>query len=106
MQPAPGEAPDEKAVNGAEGEVALAGRLARSGHVLEHPRELRGGKIGIQTQPGLQGHLLLLARLLQTPAMLGGPAVLPDDGVVKRNPSPATPQERRLALVRDADGGN
>ena len=38
--------------------------------------------------------------------MIGGPPILPDDGAIKRTAGGAFPQQRRLALIGDTDGGD
>jgi hypothetical protein len=39
-------------------------------------------------------------------APVRGPPILPDDGAVNRAPARPVPQQRRFALIGDADGGN
>ena len=48
----------------------------------------------------------LVAGALQRLAAIGGAAVLPDDGAVDRPAGVALPDQRGLALISDADGGN
>src|SRR5690606_14126247 len=90
----------------AEAELALLGAPARPLHLVEEPLDLRAREIGVEHQPGLAGEKLLLAGPFQPLADAGGPPVLPDDGVVDRLAGGAVPDDRRLALIGDPDGGN
>ncbi len=103
---AAGQVPDQPGVDRAERE--LAARRARAGarHVVEQPLELGAGEIGVEHQPGLRRDRRRLARGAQRVAHRRRAAVLPDDGVGDRPPGRALPQQRRLALVGDADGGD
>ena len=47
-----------------------------------------------------------MALLLEFGAELGGAPILPDNGIVDRLARFPVPDYHRLALVRDADGGN
>ena len=51
-------------------------------------------------------HHLAGAVVLQPLAEFGGPAVLPDDRVVDRLARVAVPENRRLTLIGDPDGGD
>ena len=103
---AAGEAPQQEAVDGAEGEVAPLGGVARASDVVEEPSDLGGREIGVDDQPRLLAHQILVPPGGQPPARIGGAAILPDDGVVDRPAAGAVPQDRGLALVGDPDAGD
>ena len=103
---AAGQPPQQKAVDGAEGEFAALGAFARAGDVVEHPGDLGAGEIGVEQQAGLRRDRRLVAFGLQSRADVGGAAVLPDDGAVDGLAGRAVPHHRGLALVGDADGGD
>jgi hypothetical protein len=72
--------------------------------MVENPRDLGGGEIGIEQQARARGDKRLRALRLQSGADIRRATVLPDDGVVDGSARGALPDERRLALVGDADG--
>jgi hypothetical protein len=100
-----GELPDEPAVDRSEREIAGRGPRARAAHVVEDPRDLGRREIRVEHEARLGAHLGLGALVLQARADVGGSPVLPHDGAMDRLPGAAVPHDRRLALVRDADGG-
>ena len=73
--------------------------------VVEQPRDLRAGEIGVEEQAGPLAEHRLLTGGTQLLAEAGGTPVLPDDGVGDGT-AVAVPDDRRLTLVRDADGGD
>ncbi len=99
-----GESPREPAVDRAEGELAALGPRAQRRIAVEQPRQLRAGKIGIEQQAGAARDLGLVAVCLQASAVVRGAPVLPHDGGRHRATGGAVPEDRRLSLVRDADG--
>ena len=86
--------PDEPAVDGAECE-----RLLRQLRAGEKPLELRRREVRVGNEPCP----LANEAIGKLAATLGGPSVLPDDRPLHGDSAPALPDERRLALVRDAD---
>jgi len=103
---AAGEAPQQKAVDGAEGKPAGLRQGTRAVHVVEQPGDLAGGKIRIEQQPRLGRDLRLMAACAQRIAKIGGAAVLPDDGIVDGLAGGAIPDNRGLALIGYADAGD
>ena len=101
---AAGQPPQQERVDRAERE--LAGARLRG-----EPVDVRGAsswtfvpeKYGSSVSPVSSLDPRLLALRLQLGAALGGAAVLPDDRVVHGLAGLAVPQDRGLALVRDAD---
>ncbi len=79
---------------------------ARALDIVEDPADLGAGEIGVEQQAGLGGEQRFEAICLQLRAQWRGAPVLPDDGVVDRLAGLAVPDQRRLALVGDADGGD
>jgi len=71
--------------------------------VVEQPAELGAGKIRIEQQPGFLAEVRRASLLFQRGAEVGGAAILPDDGAVQRPAGAAVPEQRRLALVGQAD---
>ncbi len=102
---AAGEIPDEPTVDGAEGEFALLGAFACAVDVVEDPGDLGGGEVGIEQEAGAAAHGVFQSSLGKLAAVVGGTAVLPDDGVVDGLASCAVPDDGGFALVGDADGG-
>ena len=80
--------------------------VARAGDVVENPGDLRGAEIGIEQQPGLRLDHRLAAVGAELVADAGRAAILPDDRAVDRLAGRAVPDDDRLALVGDADGGD
>ena len=104
---AAGELPDQPGVDGAERELARP-RRARARRA--RCRASSGSwcrEIGVDHEPGLRaGSASPAPSRLQPLAEVGGAAVLPDDRVVDRLAGRAVPDDRRLALVGDADRGD
>src|SRR5581483_12156499 len=104
---AAGEVPDEPAVDGTEGELAgLGAALQASASVVEQPAQLRAGEVGVDDEARARAHLVREAAGPQLVAEGRGAPALPDDGIADRAAGGALPQERRLALVGDADRRN
>ena len=102
---AAGQAPQQEAVDGAEGELAGLGPRPRAGHVVEQPGDLGGREVGVDHEPGLGLDRGLQAVGLEPVAVRRRAPVLPDDGVVDRRAGLAVPDDRGFALVGDADPG-
>ena len=71
--------------------------------MLHRPARLGGREVRVKHQARHLAHLVLVTRLAQPAALLGGAPVLPHDGAGTRLQRPAVPHDERLALVRDAD---
>ena len=89
----------------AEQQVAGLGLGARAVDVVEDPLDLRPGEVGRQRQAGLGAEAVLAAVLGELVDDHVGPRVLPDDRVVDGLAGVLVPDDRGLALVGDADGG-
>jgi hypothetical protein len=100
-----GELPDQPAVDGAEGQLSGLGARPGAGHVVEDPANLAGREIRIDQQAGFLLHQRPGAVGLQPLTEIGGAAVLPDHRVINRVAGFAIPDQSRLALIGDADGG-
>ena len=103
---AAGQLPDEPRLHRAEQQVAALGTRTHAGHVVQDPLELCGREVGVDDQPGLLPDQVGQAAGLQFVAVLACAAALPDNGVVDRLAGVTVPDDSRLALVRDADGGD
>ena len=101
-----GQEPHQPGVDGAEGELAALGRGTRAARVVEQPGELGSGEVGVEDEPGALAKERLEAARLQHVARRRGAPVLPDDGVADRLAGRAVPDDRRLALVGDAERGD
>ena len=95
--------PDQPGVDGAEGDLAALGAGAQPRHVVQQPGRLGAGEVAGQRQPGLLAEPVLPVRAAEFVAERGRTGVLPDDRVVHRLAGGAVPQDRRLALVGDAE---
>jgi hypothetical protein len=100
------EVPNEPAVDGAEGKLAALGAFTQPRAVVEQPRELRPGEVRVEQQAGLAREERLVASLSQRVTSGRGASVLPDDGVGHGTSRAPVPEDRCLALVGDADGGD
>ena len=91
VAPPAGEPPEQPGIDGAEGELAGRRAFSGAGQIVEQPGELGGGEIGVEPEAGTALEERFVAVLRQAAAMLGGAAVLPDDGVgegASRRPVP------------------
>ena len=100
------ELPHQPAVDGSERQLAGLGPGARAGDVVENPRDLAAGKIGVDDEPGAFSNEVFVAVAFQAIAEIRRPTVLPDDRVVDGLSSLTVPHDGGLALVGDADGGD
>ena len=103
---AAGQLPDEPRLHRAEQQVTALGTRTHAGHVVQDPLELCGREVGVDDQPGLLPDQVGQAAGLQLIAVLACAAALPDNGVVDRLAGVTVPDDGRLALVRDANGGD
>ena len=101
-----GQIPDEPCVHRAEEKLAALGALSRAGDVIEDPAQLGAGEIGVDQKAGLFADLLFPAIGAQLLAQRRRPAALPDDRVIHGAARFLFPDDRRLALVGDADSGD
>ena len=106
VHPAAGEPPEKEGVHGAEGELSRLRASPRAVHPVQHPADLRRGEVGIEEEAGALRHERLVPRIAERRALRRGSPVLPDDGAVDRPARRTIPHEHRLALVRDAEGGD
>ena len=106
VQFAAGEAPQEKAVDRAERDLAFGGALTQPRHLVEHPADLRCREIRIDHEPGALRDRVPETGSTPFLAKRRGAAVLPNDRIVHGATARPVPQHRGLALVRDTDGGD
>ena len=106
MHLAAGQPPQQETVDGSERETPGLRSRPRAVDMIEQPRDLGGGKIRVEQQPGFLRDLRLVPRGAQNIADIGGAPVLPDDSVVDRLAGGAIPDDDGLALVSDADRGD
>ena len=100
-----GQAPDEKAVDGAEGQLSAFRFSASARNIVENPGDLRRRKIGIEQQAGALGHERLASALPEFGAKGRRPAILPDDRIVDRPANRPAPDKCRFALVGYPESG-
>src|SRR5277367_11758 len=79
------------------------GKHARVLDIVEQPRDLRRGKIGIEQESRTFRDHALEALLFELGAQRRGATILPDDGVVDRLARPPIPDQRSFTLVGDAE---
>ena len=89
-----------------ERQLAALGSVASAGHGVEDRRDLRPAEVGVEGQPGPLPEQRLVARGPEPLAGRRGDPRLPDDRVGDRLARRAVPDDRRLALVGDPDGGD
>ena len=106
MDAAPGEVPQEPRVDGAERQLAAPRALARPGHRVEQPADLRPGEVGIEHEPRSRPDRRLDPVRPEPLAELGGTPALPHDGRVDGTTRGPIPNDRRLPLVGDPDRGD
>ena len=101
---AAGQIPNDPGIDRAEKRLALRRPFARAGDFVEKPGELERGKIGRERQSRLCADQI--AQPLRRDPVDGGlrARIHPDDRVMKRRAGRRIPQDRRLALIGDADG--
>ena len=100
-----GQIPDKPGIDRAERQIAGLRGLPRAGRAVEDPFDLARREIGV-------GHKPRLGRDARADVGIGTElfdersraTALPYDGVRDRKARPTVPDDRRLALVRDADG--
>ena len=101
-----GQLVDEPGVDSAEEELACLGASARAGDVVQQPLDLGAGEVGVGHEAGLFADHVAAAVGHQLVDDVGGAAALPDDGVGDGLAGLLVPDDRGLALVCDADGGD
>jgi hypothetical protein len=101
----PGHAPDEPAVDGAESQFAVLSPFTGPVYVIEDPLNLGAGKVGVENQAGFFLEEVQVPLVLESVAKARRAPILPDDGVVDGSPGFAVPDDCRLALVGNTDGG-
>ena len=74
--------------------------------MIQDPGDLRCTEVGIGNQSGLLPDDFVKTVLFQFLDHIGSPAALPYNGIVYRFSGIFVPEDRRLTLVRDADGFN
>src|SRR5947209_6245357 len=74
--------------------------------MVDHPRDLGRGEIGVEQQTSLGPHQRFGALISQPRANFGSAAVLPDDRAMDRLSCRAVPDDDCFALIGDADAGD
>ena len=106
MDIAAGKTPQQKTVDGAEGEMALVRQAPRPVHVVEDPCHLGRREIRVETQAGFAGDHIICAALAEFAAISCRSPILPDNRVIDAFAAASIPDDRRLALVGDTDSGD
>src|SRR5947199_9498455 len=83
--------PDEPGVDRAERQLAGVGESAGAGYVVEDPRDLCRGEVGVDKQSRTLLDQRLATFAAHVLADIGGAAILPDDCVVHRDAGFAVP---------------
>jgi hypothetical protein len=95
--------PEEERVDRSEGELTALGSGAGTRHVIEDPRDLGGGEVGVEQETRPRPYELFGPRGLEARTFLGRAPVLPDDGAVDRCSARTLPDDDRLALIGDTE---
>src|SRR5262249_2582149 len=106
MTPSTGQAPQQKTVDRAKGNLARPGTPIEPGYIVEQPTDLRRREIRIDNQSGACPDNFGEARRTPTLAQSRRPAILPHDRIVHWTAASALPQDSRFPLVGDADRRN
>ena len=101
-----GQIPDEPGVHRAEAQFSAFGARSGTRNGIEDPGDLACRKIGVRNKPRRLANVVGPAFLFHLFDAVGSPAALPDDGVVNRFAGRGFPNNGRLALVGDTDGGD
>ncbi len=101
-----GQPPDEPTVDGAKEDLAGFSSGAQSGDGVEQVLDLRAGEVGVDDQSRFFPKGVFEAVGFQAVADAGRDATLPNDGIGHGLAGGALPQDGRLALIGDADGGD
>ena len=106
MGTAAGQIPDQPRIHITKQQLAALGTLARTGDVIEDPLDLCAGEIGVDEQAGLFLHIR--AETVRRELVADGrrAAALPNDRIIDGLARVLVPDDRRLALVRDADASD
>ena len=106
MDAAARQLPDEPRIHRAEQQLTALGALLRTGHMVEDPPNFCSREIGVRHKSRDGPNVLRQPVGAQPVAQGGRAAALPDDGRVNGAARGLFPDDGRLALVRDADGGD
>ena len=100
-----GEVPSHPRVGRAEEQIATIRTLANPVDVLQYPDDFGAGEVGAERKARCRS---IAVGVAVSEAINDGlrSSVLPDNGVVDRLAGSAIPDDRCLALVGDADGGD
>ena len=106
MDLAAGQLPDQPSLDRAKEQVAPLGPRTHAGLIVQNPFQLGCRKIGVNDKTGLFPDLIGQALRLERIAVFACAAALPYDGMADRLAGVAVPDDRCLALVCNANGGN
>ena len=95
--------PDQPGVNRAEEQLTLFCTFSRSGNIIQKPLDLGSGKIGIRYKACFGTDGIRNAFCHKIVNNIRSTAALPDNCVGNRLTGHFIPDNRRLALIRDAD---
>jgi hypothetical protein len=104
VNPAAGQTMNEPGVDRAKRDLTDLRPGPQRGVALEEPGDLAAREVGVEDEAGPLVEDGLVALGLEAGAHLGGLPALPDDRPVDRVARLPVPEDRRLALVGDADG--
>ena len=105
MRTAGDEVPGEPAVHRAEAQLPTLRALMQVERI-EQPAELAAGEVSVRHEARRRAYVRLKALVAQTLDDRRCAAALPHDRVVHRASGLPVPENRRLSLVGDADGGD
>ena len=98
-----GEVPYQPCVHGPEYEVTRLRGIRCPGDVVQDPPHLGSGEVRVYLESGPPEDLLRISALPHALAYVGGPPVLPNDGVMDGGAGVAVPYYHGLTLVGYAE---
>ena len=104
MRLAVAQLPDQIGIDRSEEQFAVFRAFPRIGDVVQQPFDFRAGEIRVDDQAGRLLNVWFKSFVLKDFADISRSTALPDDGAVDAFAGLLVPHQRRLPLVRDADG--
>ena len=103
---AAGQLPQQPGVHRSEEDLAPAGPLPGTIHMIQDPFDLGAGEIGVGNQAGGFADMIPQPLLQQSVYDAGSTTALPHNGVADGAAGLAVPEDGGFTLIGDANGGN
>src|SRR6185436_9001035 len=101
-----GESIQKKRIDRSESKFSSFRCRPRAIYLIQDPRDFRSGKIRVDQESGTRRYPFLVPFDFQPRANFCCTAILPDNGTMYRLARFALPNDGRLALIGDANGGD